>query len=77
LRDFDLAQSSRIAPAADKTLSLNVKGGKIAHSIPVQLFHGSARGQDHYSMWYIRLADGVATNCPDVGKAPTDANSKM
>jgi hypothetical protein len=67
----------RIAPVANKALSLNIKNGKKAEHNPVQLYNGSAAGKDTSSMWYLRLADAAVPNCPEVDKAPTDANSKM
>jgi hypothetical protein len=67
----------RIAPVANKALSLNIKNGKKAEHNPVQLYSGSAAGKDTSSMWYLRLADAAVPNCPEVDKAPTDANSKM
>jgi hypothetical protein len=68
---------SRIAPVADKTLSLNIRNGKKEDKNPVQLYNGSAASTDISSMWYLRLADAAVPNCPVVGKAPTNANSKM
>jgi hypothetical protein len=72
-----LTHISRIAPVADKKLSLNIKNGKKASGNPVQLYNGSAANKDTSSMWYLRLANAAVTNCPEVDKAPTDANSKM
>lgn len=75
--DSDLWLFSRIAPVADKTLSLNIRGGKKEDRNPVQLYNGSAAKTDISSMWYLRLADAAVPNCPGVEKAPTDSNSRM
>ena len=72
-----LTHISRIAPVADKKLSLNIKNGKKENHNPVQLYNGSAANKDVSSMWYLRLADAAVPNCPEVDKAPTNANSKM
>jgi len=46
----------------------------------IKLYDGaSAKGNTlDSSMWYLRLADGASSPvCPDVGKAPTNANSRI
>ena len=62
---------SRIAPVADKTMSLNVEGGKRENKTVVQVWRGSSNNTDFNSMWYLRLADAAVPSCPEVDKAPT------
>lgn len=44
---------------------------------PIKLYNGAADNVNDSSMWYLRLADSAAPVCPDAGKAPTNANSKV
>jgi hypothetical protein len=62
--------SSRIAPVADKTMSLNVSSGQRENRTRVQVWRGSSNNTDFNSMWYLRLADSAVPNCPEVEAAP-------
>jgi hypothetical protein len=44
----------------------------------IKLYDGAKEPTNNGSMWYLRLADGASSPvCPDVGKAPTNENSKF
>ncbi|KAM0691504.1 hypothetical protein Q7P36_010275 [Cladosporium allicinum] len=69
---------SPIAPITDKNLSLSVKSGEMKNKNTIKLFKGASMNANDGSMWYLRLADGAYSPvCPDVGKAPTNENSKV
>ena len=69
---------SRIAPVVDKNMSLSVRAGEMENKNTVKVFKGASDNTNTGSMWYLRLADGASSPvCPDVGKAPTNENSKF
>ena len=69
---------SRIAPVVDKNMSLSVRAGEMENKNTVKVFKGASDNTNTGSMWYLRLAENAAAPvCPDVGRAPTDANSRV
>lgn len=78
LNKNNLTSASRISPITDSKISLSVKSGEMENKNTIKLYDGAKSNTNNSSMWYLRLADGASSPvCPDVGKAPTNENSKF